>query len=53
VPNQPATPNRSVRCPDEVWLPAKAKAEDNGETITDVVNRLLKEYAADYRARGY
>jgi hypothetical protein len=42
-----------VRVPDEIWLPAKAKAEDNGETISEVVNRLLERYGRDYRDRGY
>lgn len=53
VPNQPATPVRSFRSPDEIWLPAKAKAEDNGETITEVLNRLLAQYGREYRDRGY
>ena len=52
-PNQPATPTRSLRSPDEIWLPAKAKAADHGQTMTEVINEFLKEYGADYRERGY
>lgn len=48
-PGRPATgktPVRSLRVGD-VWDRAKAKAEAEGETITDVVERLLTEYAAE------
>ncbi len=48
VPNQPATPNRTVRIPDELWEAVKKKASDRGETITDVVIRALKRYVRDY-----
>lgn len=48
VPNQPATPNRTVRIPDEVWEAAKEKAADRGETVTDVIIRALKRYVRDY-----
>lgn len=44
VPNQPATPNRTVRVPDEVWDAAKRVAADRGETITSVIIRALERY---------
>ena len=45
-PGRPATgktPSRSMRLGD-VYDQAKAKAEANGETITAVVERLLRAY---------
>lgn len=48
VPNQEATPRRTVRVPDELWEAAKRKAADEGETITDVVVRALTRYVRDY-----
>lgn len=44
MPNQPKTPNRAVRVPDEEWVPAQARARENNETVTDVVRRALREY---------
>ena len=48
VPNQPATPNRTIRVPDEVWEAARRKAQDRGETITAVIIRALIRYAREY-----
>jgi len=48
VPNQPATPNRTVRVPDELWDAARRKAADNGETVTDVIIRALTRYVREY-----
>lgn len=44
VPNQPATPNRTIRVPDELWEAALRIAHDRGETVTDVVIRALTRY---------
>ena len=44
MPNQPKTPARSVRVPQTLWDAAKERAEDNGETVTDVIVRALSEY---------
>lgn len=44
VPNQPATPTRSVRVPDELWQAALRVAHDRGETVTEVVLRALERY---------
>lgn len=41
------TPVRSLRIPDDPWLPAKAKAARKGETITDVIVRALEAYNAE------
>lgn len=48
APNQPKTPNRTIRVPDEIWEAARRKAADRGETITDVIVRALKQYVRDY-----
>lgn len=48
VPNQPATPNRTVRVPDELWEAVQRKAADQGETVTDVIIRALVRYLRDY-----
>jgi hypothetical protein len=44
VPNQEATPRRTVRVPDELWEAAKRVAKDRDETLTDVINRALLAY---------
>lgn len=43
----PATPNRSVRIPVELWEEILRAADDLGETATDVVIRALKRYLRD------
>lgn len=48
MPNQPATPTRSVRVPDEEWEAAKRVASDRGETLTDVIRRALRRYVREY-----
>ena len=44
TPNQPKTPLRSFRVPDDLWMPARDKAHREGITITDVLQRALREY---------
>jgi hypothetical protein len=44
MPNQPATPARSVRVGVDLWNAAKARAAARGETVTDVVVRALRDY---------
>lgn len=48
VPNQEATPRRTIRVPDELWEDVQRKAADEGTTVTDVVLRLLRAYLRDY-----
>ena len=38
------TPLRAVRISDDIWVSARRKAADNGETVTDVVRRALVDY---------
>ena len=33
-----------MRIPDDEWIPAKDKAAENGETMTDVIRRALRRY---------
>lgn len=44
VPNQPRTPLRSFRIPDELYLEAQEIAAENGETVTDAVRAGLERY---------
>lgn len=44
VPNQPKTPVRTFRIPDDLWNAAQAKAADRGETVSDVVRKALERY---------
>lgn len=48
VPNQEATPRRSVRVSDEVWEAAQRVAADQGETVTDVIVRALIRYVREH-----
>jgi hypothetical protein len=43
----PATPNRTVRIPDELWEPAMQKAHDEGRTLTEVIVKALRDYLRD------
>lgn len=44
-PNQPKTPLRSVRVPDALWNAAKARAAQDGRTVTDVIVAALQDFA--------
>ena len=44
MPNQPKTPIRGFRIPDELYLAAKAKAEARGEDMSTVVRAALERY---------
>lgn len=46
MPNQPKTPARSVRVPDDLWRAAQKEAKRRGETVTDAVVRSLRRYTA-------
>jgi hypothetical protein len=50
VPNQPATPGHNVRLKDEIWIPVKTIARDDGVTASDIVRLALIAYIAE---RGY
>lgn len=42
--SQGETPIRTVRVSDELWEAAIRAANDNGETISDVIRRALEVY---------
>jgi hypothetical protein len=44
MPNQPKTPMRGLRVPDDLWAAAKAKAASEGRTVTDVIITALRRY---------
>ncbi|WP_082748397.1 YlcI/YnfO family protein [Nocardioides jensenii] len=44
MPNQPATPVRSVRVPDELWDQVKRRADDEGKSLTQVVLDALRQH---------
>lgn len=48
MPNQPKTPNRTIRVPDEVWDEARRVAADRGETLTEVIIKALKRYIREH-----
>lgn len=46
MPNQPKTPLRNFRIPDELYEAAKAKAAEDGRNLSDVVREALEKYVA-------
>jgi Mn-dependent DtxR family transcriptional regulator len=46
------TNNRVVRVSDDLWDAAKAKAEQQGERISDVIRRALADYVGNPNATG-
>lgn len=47
MPNKPKTPQHSFRIPDDIFLPAREKAEAEGRTLSDVVREALLDYVGD------
>lgn len=52
MPNQPKTPARAVRVEDGLWRAVAQRADERGETISDVVRRALRAYLATEADRG-
>lgn len=46
VPNQPRTPHKSFRIPEDLYVAALAAAQQRGETLAAVVRRSLRDYVA-------
>lgn len=44
MPNQPKTPVKSFRIPEQLYRDALAKANERGDTLSDVVRRALERY---------
>lgn len=51
VPNQPKTPQRAIRVPDDLWRAAQAVAKERGETLSDVIREALAEYVRRHGRR--
>ena len=48
VPDPQPTPVRSFRIPDDVYVPALAKAKVRGDSLAEIVTTALIEYLRDY-----
>ena len=44
MPNQPKTPVRTIRVPDDLWEAAQAKAKARGDSVSQVVRDALRRY---------
>lgn len=44
VANQPKTPHRTIRVPDDVWNPAREKAETEGTNLSELIREWLTNY---------
>lgn len=44
VPNQPKTPQKTFRVPEELYRAVQEKANANGDSISYVVRRCLQAY---------
>ena len=44
VPNQPRTPNRAVRVPDNIWFPAQDASRRRGDTLSEIMRDSLEAY---------
>lgn len=44
VPNQPKTPIKCFRIPEELYAAAQAKAAERGESVSEVVRKALERY---------
>ena len=51
TPNQGKTPVRSVRVRDEKWFVGMAYANNDGETMTDVILRAIDDHIAQHEAK--
>lgn len=49
MPNKPRpeNPARPVRVEDELWARAKAKARNEGTTVSEVIREALRQYVSD------
>ena len=52
-PKKQTTPMRmrALRCDDQTWDAAKARAEHDGIDLSEVVRHYLREYASGHRKK--
>jgi len=41
---RPPIKPKSVRVPDDLWAAAKAKADERGEVLSEVIRKALERY---------
>jgi predicted DNA-binding protein len=51
VPNQPRTPVRSVRIPDDLWEAATNLAAERGRTVSEMIRECLENLVAEAKIR--
>jgi len=51
VPDQPKTPQRSIRVPDELWDEVGRLAERQGRHRSDVIRELLERWVRREQAK--
>lgn len=51
-PESGNTPVRSVRVPDERWDAARRIADERGETMSELINRLLEREVRHHPSGG-
>jgi predicted DNA binding CopG/RHH family protein len=44
MPNAPKTPTRTIRVPDDLWLPVQKRAASQGVTVTSIIIAALEDY---------
>ncbi len=47
VANQPKTPHRTIRVPDDVWKPAQVKAASEGHNLSELIREFLVDYVRE------
>lgn len=47
MPNQPKTPTRTIRVSEDLWTRARAKANEQGVTLTSVIVDRLLDFVND------
>lgn len=51
MPNQPRTPLRNIRIPDELWEAAQRQAEREGISVSEAVRRCLEVWVSSAEDR--
>jgi hypothetical protein len=44
MPNQPKTPKRSIRIPDDLWTTALQLAKEDNEILAEEIRKMLESY---------
>lgn len=52
MPNQPKTPIRGIRIPNELWEQAQRYAATDGITVSEIVRRCLENYVEESQKGG-